>query len=447
MNTKIFAGIITKILLCSASLGLFLYNVISSDYTKSFNIVTGVYVLFLSICLMYKSRHNLLVFMVFSFIAYCNYSILYGRYIYPEIAYINTVITSVYIDGIGINALLLFMTTILVFLKPIQPVKQEYGYLMNEKHSNNLVSWELFIVIILIGMLFLHPNADGGKAGYSPLYEYSTIFFIMGFYYTGRRKNFTSIALVVLLFFFVARDFFGGNRVTGLQLMLIFFIYFFSHRIKYWQLVLLGVIGIVLMESVAVYRSSYILGSNTLATGISGLFANKFAFDTAFYAYLASLTFIATRSFYTFTERMGDFMNFLASQVVIGTVGDSLYVISRKHFFHANGGILPAYMFYYLGWLGSIVSGLIVAIYMNLFKTLKESSNGLKKVIVVWIVATVPRWYVYSPYQLIKGVIFLTIVYYATYFIDQIIPKKQRDPDERKTIREFLKIKTKSEKV
>ena len=418
---------LSKIAICIMSLMFFLFNLLSDNYTEFSNILTAIYVFAIFVYLTYISRKNILLFIVFFFITYCNYSILYGRYINPEIAMINSVIESSYVDGLGINILLLFLTTILMFLKPIKKIEYDYGFLMNENRSNKLISWGAFLVIILIGIFFYTPAIDGGRAGYSPLYEYSTIFFIIGFYYSGKRRSITGKALVVLLILYTIRDFIGGHRVTGLQLMIILFVFFFAYRTNYRKVLLMGFAGIVLMNFVAVYRSTFMLSSTSIARSFNNLYEKMFAFDTAYYAYLASLTFIATKPLYPIVVRLGQFSDFIVSQILVGTVGESLYEISRKYYSHANGGILPIYFFYYLGWLGTIISGLLVTIYFNLIESVRTSTLGLKKVILVYVVATVPRWYLYSPNQLIRGVILLIIVYYIAHIVDTIIPKKQKN--------------------
>ena len=52
--------------------------------------------------------------------------------------------------------------------------------------------------------------------------------------------------------------------------------------------------------------------------------------------------------------------------LVVGTVGESLYAISKKYYAHVNGGILPVYFYYYLGVLAAPISAALVAGYFNL---------------------------------------------------------------------------------
>ncbi|MFZ7133080.1 MAG: hypothetical protein ACOWWR_12040 [Eubacteriales bacterium] len=403
---------------------IIIFNVAFKNYSQQFNIIIAFYVLALSIYITFKSRNNIAIFIMMLFITYCNYSILYGRYINPSIAQINEVIRSTYYDGVAINVMLLFMTTIYCFLKPINKVDLSAGFLMSEKRTNRIITWGAMGIIVIISLLFYTPDIGNGRAGYSPIYEYSIIFFILGLYYSGKRSTYTVKVFIILLFLYVIRDFIGGHRVPGLQVLIVYFLFFIMHKIDYKKVIILSIIGIVIMSTLSIYRSSLILGDFSIISGFGNVSKNKFAFDTAYAAYLTSLTFVATKDLYSVIERAGHFFNFLASQLIIGTVGESIIQISRKHFFHVNGGVLPIYLFYYIGWIGTLLAGILVTFYLNFVKSVDEHSSGLKKVLTVYIVATVPRWYLYSPNQLLRGVLLMTIVYWITTIINSIIPRK-----------------------
>lgn len=403
---------------------LIIFNVAFENYGQGFNIIIALYVLTLSLYVTFKSRNNIAIFVMMLFISYCNYSILYGRYINPSIAQINKVIKSLHYDGVAINVMLLFITIIYFFLKPINKVDLSAGFLMSEKRSNRIITWGAMGIIVLISLLFYTPDIGNGRAGYSPMYEYSIVFFILGLYYSGKRNTYTVKIFTILLFLFVIRDFIGGHRVPGLQVLIVYFLFFVMHKTDYKKVTIISIAGIVFMNTIAIYRSSFILGDFSIINGFRNISEKMFAFDTAYYAYLASLTFVATKDIYSVIERGSQFIEFLSSQVIIGTVGESLYQISRKHFFHANGGILPIYLFYYIGWLGTLLTGILISFYINLIKSVNEHSPGLKKVLTVYIIATVPRWYLYSPNQLLRGVLLMTVAYWITTIINSIIPRR-----------------------
>jgi hypothetical protein len=150
-----------------------------------------------------------------------------------------------------------------------------------------------------------------------------------------------------------------------------------------------------------------------------------FAFSTAYFAYFASLTFIAVKPIYPLIERIFQFKDFLVSQFVLGTVGESLDAISLRHYYHAHGGVLPIYLYYYLGWLGVSISGIVVGLYLRFMSLTKHKKSELKNIVAIYITSTVPRWYLYSPNQLIRGVMIMSLMYLAYSFIYSITQKRK----------------------
>ena len=417
---------LVRLLIVPFNLILITINVVFENYSRNFNIMIAIYVLFISLFLMYKARKNIAIFIVVMFIAYCNYSILYGRYINPSIASINDVLRSTSVDGLAINIMLFFMTCIYFFLKPITKMDFSAGLLMSNESSNIIIAWGA-IIIILIASIFSYTPATGDtRAGYSPLYEYSVIFFIVGLYFCGDKESYITKIYRIAMLLYVLRDFIGGHRVPGLQVLIVYFMFFAIQRKNYKQVTIAFLFGIILLNTLAIYRSSFSLHDFSIIAGLKNISKHMFAFNTAYFAYFASLTFIATREFFTMSARFSQFLEFLASQIVVGTVGESLYQISRRYFAHSNGGVLPIYLFYYIGWIGAFLSGKLVSFYLNLINSVDKKSSGIKKVIMVYVIATVPRWYLYSPNQLLRGVLLLSLVYLTAKYIDTKTPTKYK---------------------
>jgi hypothetical protein len=205
-------------------------------------------------------------------------------------------------------------------------------------------------------------------------------------------------------------DFYGGSRVTGIQLIIIFLLFNFSKYLNARNIVIFMFFGLIIANILSVYRGDYSLSIQDLSLGISKLFNEGLAFDTSYFAYFASLTFIGTIDYYSVVERLGHFMNFFISQFYPGEFGESLYQISRRHFFHSNGGVLPIYMYYYLGAVGSVMISFVVVMYMKILNNYLKV-KFLYIVMGVYFVVTVPRWYLYSPYQLLRGMLLIIIVY------------------------------------
>lgn len=82
--------------------------------------------------------------------------------------------------------------------------------------------------------------------------------------------------------------------------------------------------------------------------------------------------------------------------------------------YHGGGGVLPNYGFFYLGVIGVILLALLVTRYFTVIAKTNSKSSGLCKCITVYILASMMKWYLYSPAPLLRGVLLLSVVYYCT---------------------------------
>jgi len=427
---------VSHLVICLVSFSVLLLNSLVGEYSTSLNVYVAVFVFVLSVYLAYKTKKTLHLFIVFLFIAYCNYSILYGRYINPDSSIINNIISGTDIDHLGINVLLLFISILMVFWRTNDSQNSREYRLVSEENRNTVLVWVSFAIIVFIAVVYFRPSAYNQRAGYSPIYEYSILFFIIGFFYSGKTKSFSSRSLFILLLVYVLRDLYGGHRVTSLQLMIVVILVFLVEKITYRHLIVFFFLGIFIMNLAASYRVVFDLSNVSLSFSLGRLSNMYFAFDTAFFAYAASLTFAAVRNMYMFTERIGQFSDFLTSQFVIGTVGESLYTLSRRYYAHSNGGLLPFHFYYYLGWFGVIISSALVGFYYRLIASTRSSSSGLRRVVITYVVATVPRWYLYSPNQLIRGVSLCVALYYSYHLVNILMQNKMRSSEPRELKRE-----------
>ena len=95
---------------------------------------------------------------------------------------------------------------------------------------------------------------------------------------------------------------------------------------------------------------------------------------------------------------------------------DSQYVlqnITYDYVHHTGGGFIPHFLYFYLGPLGAMAGGLLVSAFLNLIRTINNASSGLVKSIAIYITCITFRWYLYSPLDMLRGVLFLVIVYYT----------------------------------
>lgn len=384
--------------------------------------------LIFSVVLLIESRRSILMFVSSLIMVYSNYSFVVQRYISPQLLVINTNLFEYDLISIRIMLFFMFSLLFLVLIKnpSIKSAKDNRVMFENSFNGGNnfIIVAICFVVLIFIWMLF-YNYSPGEKSGYSPMYEYSLIFFIIGFYYSGTSK-FSNTLLVMLALFFVLFDFLGGQRSTGVQVLIVVALMAFTKYLKIRRIILGAFLLLFIITFVALYRGTYSITSISFNSLIEYLKNGGGGYTTAGFAYYTSLTFLGTMQYYSFAERLVQFLHFIASQLVVGTVGLSLVELANQHYVHYFGGVLPIYLFYYLGYLGVFFIAWLVAFYYKKMLDLNFNRTGYKTVISVYIASTTHRWYLYSPNQLIRGVLLLILVFFIFSCLNESIKLKIR---------------------
>ncbi|MFU0799096.1 MAG: hypothetical protein ACFWUE_00305 [Xylanivirga thermophila] len=427
-NLLFLNTIFIKIVLCFLSGLIFSWNCMISFEMNNIQIkATAIMILVLSIYNVLICIGNWYLTIIFSCIAYCNYSIIMVNYLSRIYNTLFTSLADELVAKIGINILLLFILVLTVLL-PNKINKKSFhkNPIIYKKNRNNFIVLGICLILILI-LIFGFGRSDvrGERGSPTQIYEYSIIFFILGFYFCGNTK-FNISMLTIILALYALQNFIYGGRVTGLQLIVCWFIMVRSYKTNIYKALPWILILFVFMSLIGIFRANFNLSIDCLKNTVKELMQKKFSLDTAYSAYHTSLTFIKAEFISSNAVRLKMFKKFLLSMILGGSrvENSSLAEFTRKYFVHYNGGILPFFSHYYLGWFGVVFSAVIVSLYCRLINKLDFNTNGLKKCISVFLVCHVFRWYLYSPSGLIRGVGLVIITYYVAYFFDLITKQK-----------------------
>ena len=136
--------------------------------------------------LAFSYRRSPFIFPVLFLYCYVVYSIFIGRYFAPEIApRINAIIDYEY-DGIGLILVSGTTAFLALLLKPPNHFYHSPLYSDNLRGERNLLlSLICLITGVLIELFFIDSDNTvfGGRASYSPIYEYGVIFYIFSLYF------------------------------------------------------------------------------------------------------------------------------------------------------------------------------------------------------------------------------------------------------------------------
>jgi hypothetical protein len=115
--------------------------------------------------------------------------------------------------------------------------------------------------------------------------------------------------------------------------------------------------------------------------------------------------------------------------VVFGSAGAKIFnynpeisVVSKlaqKYHWNVGGGVSFTWFYFWLGYPGVIAISSLMMVYIRRFSS---SNNDLSKLILLSIIITTPRWYLYSPLAFFRGpFIFMPLIYFSCWIVDKII--------------------------
>ncbi|AZR73926.1 hypothetical protein BBF96_11305 [Anoxybacter fermentans] len=399
---------------------IFLLNT-ANGFSQNSSQIIAWSVLVLSVYLVIHVRKNINLFVLYSILAYFNYSIIMPNYINKLSSSYFTSFSNDPVSHIGVNILFLFLLSLIIFMPThIKPLFIKENMFIN-KNPHNVHLLTLGIGLILLYILifqFDRPDVLGVRGRPSPLYEYSLIFFIVGFYFTAKNK-YSKMILSIILVLFALQNFFFGGRIIGLQLILLYFIMFYAYKTKISRLIPFVLVGFIMMSLIGQERTMLNLSIDAIKGVINNIQTRMFALDTSYSAYFTSLTFLKVEEMLSINQRLDLFKQFFLSIFFGGRIqNSSLPIYTLKFYHHYNGGVLPYHFQFYLGWAGVVVSALIITIYTKIINSLNFDTVGFKKCLSVYVISSVFRWYLYSPIIILRGVIFLAIVYYIASMIN-----------------------------
>lgn len=372
--------------------------------TSSLSNIDAIMVLLFSVIVLIKARKNLGLFIMFVFIAYVNYSVVMGEYIFFEsLSVPMQEVKTELVYGITIRILLMFISIIALLYNG------KCVDVLNIRLSlkNN---WIIFsaIIVVLICVLFLGIDRgalDSYSVRISPIFEYSKILFLFAYYYSGDKKN-RKIVLFIVMSIFILSDFYYGGRITSLQILILMFITIFAKKITFKKVISFSGIGIVLNALIGAYRESYSIHTINVLNILNDMINNLFVFDTATFAYYASATHVAAFNVADTYTKINSFWNFLKA-VVLGTSNNSsdVTILVRANYFHNyGGGFMPTHFYFWFGWIGVIVIAIIIVLIVNSWDPTKGDFN---KILYLAFIINSPRWYLYTPNQLFRGVMII----------------------------------------
>ena len=382
----------------------------------------AIMVMVLNIYMVVKSRKNVYGFFLFLSIAYFDYSVIFSKYLF-RLPNFNWIFHYIMYDDtlfVGIAILYIFHAVLFLFIrKEFYDSKSEIFLKsfsennQNKKKTNLLMLiLILLIAIILVDCLFFHILFK-----LNSVYEYLIIPMVIVIFYSRNRPLIRKIVLIVIVVSAVV-CIYGGDRVTSLSPIIAYFFINYNKKINYRNIFFILISGVFAYTLFGTYGDLLVqnkdLSSFKIQDYNNKMIDNMFTIDTSYSAYWTGLTFIETRNIVSNSECVDNFVQYITKYTLLGSISNYKVIqdISKNYYPHWGGGYITSCFYYWLGIFGVLLVALYITYLINKFSMLEMESSDYSKIVFIYFISTVPRWYLYYPTSIIRGLLLLSVVYF-----------------------------------
>lgn len=418
---------------------LFILIDIICEYPSTCNDLMGVLSFIISVYLCYLYRYNIGLFIVMIFMAYTNYSILMGIYIFPSVRPNNIFRQfSTQSFGIGIVCIFIFELTLLLvsyklIIKPHIIDFSIKGFIDNIDYNKIIAIGGLIAYLLMFVMNFRFGTGGRDRGESSPLNEYKNVVAIISSYYSG-RKNVYKYSWIIVISITTVLTLLSGNRVRSFGSVIFLIFFWLSDKINYKTVLVFLPIAVVVLAAVGFLRGSFSLDNMGLGDSFSRLLDDKFTYEGAIYAYGPSLATIELTSITSISEKLSLLWDHIVYIFTIGraqSLNPDLSIWSGQYYFHYHGFISPCYFYFWVGYLGPVLFALLVNVYNKLYqKSMKRKlvkfRDKAKYVISLCFICNVARWYTYGPMALLRSMFVAFVMFSVVYAFDYFTQKRKK---------------------
>lgn len=349
-----------------------------SGFSDGFEFAAVVCVFVLSLALCVRARKNSLLFLMSFSIAYSNYSAMIASYSsgYAQRSLYDTMYQGTWVASEGTFVLLLFMGVLVLCLPTnIEEVALDDFFDRYKGIYSLPVVLGLSAVLIVIWLTCSSGfSTASGRGEANQLFEYSYIFFVLGFYFSGRRRGLQGILLAIALLY-VLQNVLTGNRAGVLAILMLVYALYIAGRWSMAQIIPALIVGFLVFMVIGDLRENLLVSPGRVPEAVSGLFANWLVWDTASFAYHQGLAFVRLAHDAGVGEIHYLVGQWLAGVFLGGTAApdSALSLYAQRIYPGMGGGFIPFYFYCYFGAFGVMVTGLAVSMVFRLV------GGGVKK--------------------------------------------------------------------
>ncbi len=394
-------------------------------FRKSANLV-ALSVMVLNIFSIIKYRKNIILLVAFLWMFYCDYSVIFAKYfynitafkvMYGQLKFDDTMLKSIFI-------LFVFHYIVLFILNIKSKVKKNdetFDYIMTtkkikDKYINMICYLLLFaIIFVIINNLFIHIITIRDT-----ILEYIFIPILLCCFYGRNNYKLRNILFIIVMIYSFEMVRLGA-RVSIIEPLIAVVMLLLSKLLTVKRVILGFFLGIYVFTAAGLYGDNLANSSNkydysNIKFVVSLMNERKFTLDTSYSSYWTGLTFIESMQYVSKEDRLKNFIDYSIKYTFFGSNSNyrNLPSISRNYYVHCNGGYITSYFYYWLGFLGIFIISLYIGVLFRKINKLDHNSNDYIKIISIYIISTIPRWYLYNPTPLLRGILITSILYFIT---------------------------------
>lgn len=391
--------------------------------SKTINNSIALAALLLSIIFVFRARKNHGDLIASIFLLYFNYSVIVGEYLSDgRFGTPMREVKTVEIYSILIKLMAIFMLVLVMNYKSSDS-RKESQYIV-ERVNSGVAFFFVYLVLLLILVFGIRRGPLlTYEVRITPVYEYASILFILLYRYTARSKTKAKL-FALLIVAFALQDLYYGGRVTTLRLITVYALTMYYPKLTKAKIVFFSVLGIAIMTLIGSYRAAYSIAIGDITKAVRMLFETFFVNNTATFAYYASAAIIYTSQMVPLSLRLQSLLEFVFS---IFTGSRSFYTVANLSEFsgayvsHYGGSFVFSYPYFWLGFPGAIAFSLLIVFMMNAFA---KYDKILSSYLYIIVISSLPRWYLYGPLVLIRGVFIGSLVLSFALLVESVAGRR-----------------------
>lgn len=259
-----------------------------------------------------------------------------------------------------------------------------------------------------------------GSSGMGALYEYCPIFYVIAYFFCGDIK-FRKIFLQIIFILYAGKCLLYGGRVPVISMGILFFMLFYSGRYN-TRTIMIGFV--VLYLGMAVYgdfRDDLHINSFSM-NRIYGIYdmggENYFIGNNetdCIYAAICLVSSIKTGFvdlLYRAEAAVYFIIRFIVPSSMVNQDFNVIPYLQRNYTSIGGGGLVSAFWYFYFGWLGVVLAGMICGKVFSIIGNIAKYSSS-SQIFALISLSLIPRWLTYSPEAMIKLPLYAVAVYFV----------------------------------